>query len=1512
MTRRSTTTKRRFHVAILSVCLAAAASLFMAGSAAALQYIPHTVDKTIETAELETPPYEYWYSMNSVGVDQQSGDVYLLGLGPDGYGIRIFKLNSQGEPSAFTDPSLGGANQISVTTESSLFGNTSLAVDNSGGPHQGRIYVRNQYAPEFIWAYEPSGAEAGGNFPIPAFTEGLATDPSDGNFHCTCGPLENRSYEFGGDGLRTGLIVNMSQPEYVYDSSIAVGPSGDVYAYSGRNGIERFNDESELVEILPHGNSDLIGVDPVSGTVKSLRPERVAEFDEQGNELPGYEYGGEVPKSIAINGVNGYDYIVDTYGYALKVVKPEPAVTIPSAEPKPPTNVAPHSVTLNATLDAEGVTTTECNFEVGTVFEFGTYYYDTTVPCAQGQAIGGGPTPVSANVSGLTQGATYHYRLVVGNANGSFKAHDRTVTLSDLPVITDPYVDTVHVDSVAFHAEITPEGAPTTYHVLYGEADCEAEPQNCTETPESSSVGGALLPVLVTKEAAGLKAGTKYNFIIVAKNQSGTVESAQHSFTTFPYNPVLVDHCANAHVRQQTGAAILADCRAYELVSAAVARYDVESYLTPDQKPFGGYPNADSKVLYGVHDGAIPGSGRPTNRGVDPYIATRGATGWNTAYVGIPANLPYSDEVFASPVAGADAGLNTFAFGGPALCSPCFADGSTGIPVGLPGGSLVQGMKGSLSPSGAKPDILVKRPLSADGTHLVFGSTSEFETGAGSPAIYDRNLATGVTTAVSKLPGGGAIPCTLNCTSDGVAELDISADGSRIVIGQLVSVDSAGNRYWHLYMNVGASTKTIALTPGVTNGAIYDGMTEDGTRLYFTTADHVAGAAGDTDNSADLYEAQVGSGSATFNLASLGSGGSGNTDACNPLQNSVNQHWNTVGATADCGIVAVGGAGGVAADSGATYFLSPELLDGNSEPQDGSVDQPNLYRYQPGSSPHFVATLDSSATGPAELRVEHKFKKFLSAGPKPEYVAVDSSGGASDGDFYVADGNEQKIRKFDSEGNPVTTWKENGVFDPELAREFRGLGVSPGGVLYVATGAQFNSDPVLFEYDENGALIGQTSLEHPPQPSGIAVTASGWIFYEGYFEEIYRYKKGVGNQQIGGEGVPIRGIAATPDGQSVYVDFGGNKIGRYNFADAAGRTYYSDGTPCKAKGVFNGCPPTEYVGDGEVNNASGMFVDPVTEVLYVDAGNKILRFKDNGRRAAGPDIGAKVLSNSTSVAVHANGGSLFANNAGSEGASVAVFGPLVLAPDPRTDNPLIVHSVNDSGTRYTGDFQITPNGDDAVFVTTVPLTGYTNAGHEVVFRYDAPGDAVDCMSCNPTGARAVGDSALAPNGLSLADDGRVFFNSRDPLLPTDLDNREDVFEWNEGETSLISTGLSPFNSSLLTASADGRDVHFFTRDTLVSQDLNGSLVKIYDARENGGFEYVPPPVDCKASDECHGASSPKPAPPSIATITGSGGNHVADKVKGKCRRGQVRRNGRCVRRSKHRKHQTSKKRGARR
>jgi hypothetical protein len=128
-------------------------------------------------------------------------------------------------------------------------------------------------------------------------------------------------------------------------------------------------------------------------------------------------------------------------------------------------------------------------------------------------------------------------------------------------------------------------------------------------------------------------------------------------------------------VRQQTGASLLPDCRAYELVSAANAGgYDVESDLVPGQTPFTAHPRAGNRLLYGLHFGSTPGiAGDPPNFGLDPYVAERTANGWVSRYVGIPAEGMADPNPYGSPLLGADQALNVFAFGGKNICNPCFA-----------------------------------------------------------------------------------------------------------------------------------------------------------------------------------------------------------------------------------------------------------------------------------------------------------------------------------------------------------------------------------------------------------------------------------------------------------------------------------------------------------------------------------------------------------------------------------------------------------------------------------------------------------------------------------------------------------------------------------------------------------------------------------------------------------------------------------------------------------------------
>jgi hypothetical protein len=541
-------------------------------------------------------------------------------------------------------------------------------------------------------------------------------------------------------------------------------------------------------------------------------------------------------------------------------------------------------------------------------------------------------------------------------------------------------------------------GGPATYHFEYGPDTNYGSRWPATDVPlPHTTFGDQAFSGLL----AGLEPETVYHVRYVVTNATGSGASDDALIRTLP--PGLSDKpdpCENALARKQTGAQTLADCRAYELVSAPYAGgYDVESPMVPGQTPFGGFPDADDRVLYGLDSGTVPGPWNPTNRGIDPYVAVRGENGWQTQYVGLPADLSPDKSSFSSVLGDADANLGTFAFAGPGLCDPCFSQSpETGIPLRRPDGQLVQAMTGTNPPASPdmKPEGDVAKMLSADGRHLVFGSKYALVAGAnannGNLNIYDRDLNANTTQLVSTTTGGAAMQAGAEISSPG-----LSADGSRVLIATPEATDSAGNEYVHLYMHIGTTAASVELAPAATAGVLFGGMTADGSKVFFNSSQALAGA--DTDSAPDLYEAAVAAGGAvTPRLVSVAAGAA----PCNPVPNGSGAHWNSVGAGADCGAVAIGGGGGIARQSGTAYYLSPEALGGGAV-----ANQPNLYAAPAdGSAPRFVATLspddpvvvgsvhDTEADEGPEFQVSPngRFATFRSVN---ELTGVDNAGNGS-------------------------------------------------------------------------------------------------------------------------------------------------------------------------------------------------------------------------------------------------------------------------------------------------------------------------------------------------------------------------------------------------------------------------------------------------------------------------------------------------------------------------------------
>ena len=610
-------------------------------------------------------------------------------------------------------------------------------------------------------------------------------------------------------------------------------------------------------------------------------------------------------------------------------------------------------------------------------------------------------------------------------------------------------------------------------------------------------------------------------------------------------------------------------------------------------------------------------------------------------------------------------------------------------------------------------------------------------------------------------------------------------------------------------------------------------------------------------------------------------------------------------------MLALAGGAGVASQSGTIYFLSPEKLAGAS---DGIQDQPNLYVVQPGGAPQFVATIDSSLTKPPPIPPKHPANPgFITGLTSPEGITVDQE----TGDIYVIERGEifsngdDQILRFNSSGagklfSAGPGAGSNRISQPGLNYFYFGGGIavdnSPGspiaGAFYVRSG--FGTVAV---YARSGAKLGE--IEGFGGVCGVAVDQSDGTLYVG-----------------DGEAGDIRRLTpsslAPPIDNSDYVETRLNTEPTYPChvsADTAGNVYgldaFSGGSLMKWNASdFKAVPDTKAGTPVGPPSALWGATDPENDDLYVSEGGGVARYDSSGALIEKFGEGSGITSG---IAVNGKTGRVYAVKPSTFGATIVEFGRETFPYQP-IDNPAVLHATSQAETHNYGDFQVTPDGSYAAFTSRQPLTGFDNSPlqYSEVFRYAPAHSELVCASCNPTSARAAGSSTLSQQGLGLADDGRVFFDSADPIAPRDLNGKVDAYEYDQktdaGEKiELISTGVSVFDSRLLGISADATDALFFTRDVLVPQDKNGERVKLYDARADGGFEYFPPEVPCKASDECHGAGTEAPAPPPIRTIKGSKGNDTTTTKKKGCRRGRVKRRGRCVKRGKTHSHQRHKK-----
>jgi uncharacterized protein (TIGR02145 family) len=186
------------------------------------------------------------------------------------------------------------------------------------------------------------------------------------------------------------------------------------------------------------------------------------------------------------------------------------------------TNITSSGATLNGTITANDLATT-VTFEYGTTTSYG-----LTANATPSEVTGNAATNASANISGLSPGVTYHFRIKAINSLGTVYGSDLTfMTSASVPIATTMAASNTTSSGATLNGNVNANGAATTISFEYGLTASYG--QTVSGVPSQIP---ATYNVAVYAAVSGLSSSTTYHFRVKAVNSAGTSYGSDLTFTT--------------------------------------------------------------------------------------------------------------------------------------------------------------------------------------------------------------------------------------------------------------------------------------------------------------------------------------------------------------------------------------------------------------------------------------------------------------------------------------------------------------------------------------------------------------------------------------------------------------------------------------------------------------------------------------------------------------------------------------------------------------------------------------------------------------------------------------------------------------------------------------------------------------------------------------------------------------------------------------------------------------------
>jgi hypothetical protein len=1431
--------------------------------------------------------------------------------------VVIARFSSSGTPLSFSaSESYVSGSRLTGTPSGPFSKLTGVAVNNATGD----IYVSDvdfsELGKRVVDVFSPSGeylsqltgtppsVQNGG--PFSSFLAGLAVDQSTGELYVAQQSevdvfSSSGAYvtQFGDTGTRSGLnqpitsvAVNaLTGNAYVGDNS------GSLNEEEFHSAIYVFDSSGNLVPPLWSGastpNGSLgdrahnvsVGMDQSSGHVYAAETEHrvVDEFGASTEEqfvsqVTGTPAGPfEAPVAVAVDPSSGRLYVADGDSGSSVVDVFGPDVVLADVSAEAPSGVTKTAAVLQGAVNPDALAVSSCVFEWGT--ETGVYPH--TVACSPAPGSGSAPVAVSAEIGALAAGGTYFFRLSATNVNGTHRSAQMSfATLPAVDALSTGPAEAVTPTGAKLTGALSPDGTDTHYYFQYGAGVSYG---SVSPALPGTDAGSAAESVHAETTLSGLVANTTYHYRLVGVSSFGS---------TFGEDATLLTSGPPAVVAQSSEAV-------GSTHAALNAQINPDGFATTYHFEYG--PSAAYGARVPIPDGEI-------SSGFAEQAVSAVATG-------LQPSTMYHFRVVASSEGGTvDGADQTFMTLARVLIDSEAASTVTATsatleaqinPLGTDTSAYFQ--YGTVSCT-ASPAACTDLPL-PPGTDVGSGE------GDVSTSVHLQGLLPGTTYYFRVLAS--------NALATGAIE---GPDQAFTTQGAATEISLSDGRAWELVSPPDKHGSGI-IALGKPAGADIQASVDGGAITYAAVSPFVANPAG----SRAPENAQVISTRRTPD------------------------DWETVDITTPHN----DGPKEIPPESASEYALfSSDLSLGLVEPI--------------GTTP--LPPLPADAEKTIYLREANgEYKALVTAGnvpPGTKFGALSTSGlGASFGAVQYASASPDLSHVVVRSSLQLTATPVPPV-------------VESGAYLYEWSGGQLQLASVLPNGKPIAAGLGTPSEgSHLYVRRAISNDGSRLIFSSAkglYLRDMVSGGSGETVQVNAAQGVPeplsvnFSYRTASADGSRVFFTSSNrltsNSTASEEGAEGGQKDLYEFEVTSGSGEALAG-KLFDLTVDGNVGESAS-----VRNVIGSSEDGSNIYFVANGVLASGAVPGhctryANLGHNSEETVPPGATCNLYVER---YDAGASVWSPPVfIAALAGKDAPSWGALDNNNPGFMTS--RVSPGGRYLAFMSDRSLTGYENRDansgvrDEEVFLYDLSTRRLVCSSCNPTGARPVGllegnvyqerlvdytgnwkERWFAANipgwtttmGLSsfsqsryLSDDGRLFFNSSDALVPADVNGKEDVYEYEPvgvggcrppgygrsasvvfsesmgGCVALISAGTSSEESAFMGASETGGDVFFLTLSRLSSRDFDTSI-DLYDAHEctssapcAPAAALVPPP--CSTGDACKAGPTPQPAifgAPSSATFSGAGNvapavTHASKRVTG-CRKGFVKKKSKCVKKPK--------------